>query len=384
MLLDHHEHERAALWREAIFQQRLKIGICVSIAAGILHLSFTTGNVLLPLLTLPPLLPWMRHCFRRHQSCAAMAEAFRLLADIEKTAEADILRRQAKKRRRIGMSRCVKGIMLSTMLLWTASVVQGDDIRVVSLSPSLTELVFQLGKGDRLVGRSSACDYPPEVEKLPVAGAFGVPTIEKMLTLKATLVISSALKDKSTVDAVEQLGIKFLFLPAESIDEYRTSVTTLGAALGCEDKAKEEIARFDTCLKIIGEESPPTDRHKPLVYWEIWDNPPTTIGAKSFINDLIRRAGGRNIAESVDKGYFTCSWEWVLTSKPELIICPAMGKERMSDLEGRVGWKELPAAAAGRVYTQLDESLFYRLGPRTTEGMKILKSIIADTERKSP
>lgn len=266
---------------------------------------------------------------------------------------------------------------LFLLLLLLANFADAADApRVISLSPSLTELVFHLGKGNALVGRTSACDYPPEAKNVEVVGGFGKPSIEKLLSLKPDVVVASALADPALVSSIQRFGIKFYRLPSKSIDDYYRAVATLGEVLHCENRAAAEIARIK---KGLGEFAATNSKNKfkrPKVYLEIWDRPYMTVGKKSFINDLINYAGGRNIAGALDKAYFNCSVEWIITSNPEVIICPAMKTGREADILHRRGWSGISAVRNHRVYVGLNDDLIYRLGPRILEGIALLRSII--------
>ncbi len=273
------------------------------------------------------------------------------------------------------MNRPIKIMIIFTTLLGIHFSSGAEDrIRVVSLSPNLTEMIFYLGKGDCLVGRSSACDYPAEAKKLPVAGKFGVPSMEFIAGLKPDYIVSSGIRDDGIRKNIEELGIKFLLLPNETIDDYYMAVSELGRILNCNEQADKEIQRvkkiFDMEKKITG--TIPSEK-RPRVYLEVWDNPLMTVGGRSFVHDLIAMSGGVNVAGKENIGYLKCSREWVILSKPDVIIAPAMGKFAGGEIKKRVGWSEIPAVKNDRIYTSMDESLIYRLGPRMTESLTIFR-----------
>lgn len=258
-------------------------------------------------------------------------------------------------------------------------------VRVVSLSPCLTELVFHLGEQDKLVGRSSACDYPKEAKKIESVGGFGKPSLEKLMTLKPDVVIASSLANPAIKSSIEKFGIKFYLLPGKSIENYYQTVAKMGEILDCKAKADKEIARVKTGLATFKNKSQVKSKGQlaiPKVYLEVWDRPYMTVGNKSFINDLIEYAGGENIAKSLDKDYFNCSVEWIITSQPEVIICPAMKTGREADVKKRNGWKNIPAVKNNRVYVDLNDDLVYRLGPRILEGIELLSNLIHQNETK--
>jgi len=187
--------------------------------------------------------------------------------------------------------------------------------RVISLSPCLTEIVFHLGGGEQLVGRTSACDYPPNTKNVELVGGFGKPSLEKLVSLKPDVVVASALVDPAVGSAISRLGIKFHLLPTNSIEDYYHAVETLGRILGRGKKASAEIARVRNGLRRFAELNAASKLKRPRVYMEIWDRPFMTVGKKSFINDLINYAGGENIAGRLDHSYFNCSVEWIITSR---------------------------------------------------------------------
>lgn len=252
-----------------------------------------------------------------------------------------------------------------------------DDIRIVSLSPSLTEIIFKLGKGSAMAGRSSACDYPAEVKKIPVAGKYGAPFLETLVHLKTDIVVASSLMDVSTEKSIQTLGIKFQMLPTKDINDYFKAVESLGEILNCKEQAALEIARVKTGLAGFQSAlSEIPENEKPFVYLELWNSPMMTVGGKSFINDYIAYAGGKNIGAAVEKEYFACSEEWVISSNPQIIIAPSMGKSCAAEIRGRKCWINVPAVKDDRIYVDLNSNLIFRLGPRMLDGIELLKSCI--------
>ncbi|MDD5697946.1 MAG: helical backbone metal receptor [Victivallaceae bacterium] len=286
---------------------------------------------------------------------------------------------------------CRKFRLVIPLFLWLSCCltfsVRGETgksaVRIVSLSPCLTEIIFKLGKGGAMVGRSTACDYPGEVENIPVAGRFGVPFLEKLLVRKVDVVVASSLVDRSMKDKIQSMGVKFRLLPTESINDYFNAVKRLGEILGCEDRAEAEIDRVRKGLaKYRDELGRLPERGRPSVYLEVWNHPMMTVGKKSFINDYITYAGGRNIAGAVDRGYFACSAELVLTSRPQVIIAPSMGKNRAGEIRERNCWADIPAVKNNRIYVNLNSNLIFRLGPRILESIELLRKCIRNPDEK--
>lgn len=258
---------------------------------------------------------------------------------------------------------------------WLAAAPDGP--RVVSLSPSLTETICQLGLGDRLVGRSSACNWPDAVKALPACGDFGKPAIEAILRLRATHLVTADLEHQAAAATLRQAGIKVLVLPTRRLDDYYAAVTVLGRELGAAVAAADEVRRVREGVEAFRRDAGKLpEEQRPKVYLEVWDDPPMTAGKDSHIHELVAIAGGRNLGGSEPGGYFHCRTEWVVVNAPEIVIAPAMAKDRRADLGRRPGWEAIPAVRNGRVYTGLDQDAIYRLGPRLLDGLRLLRECI--------
>ncbi len=234
--------------------------------------------------------------------------------------------------------------------------------RVVSLSPALTELVFHLGCGEMLVGRSDACDYPAAAQALPIAGRFASPYLEKIISLRPDLLITNDLINPGISAIFIQHGIEVLLLPAATLADYRQSVVCLGERLHS-DRAAAELQRVDDFLS----SAPPSLDLKIL--WVIWDSPLMVGGASSLPDEIIRLCGAKNLAGSIPQAYCKCAFEWLWENQPDIIIWS--GPER--DLPGDRLWRPLRAVQANRVIRDLREEILLRPGPRLLEGIGDLR-----------
>ncbi len=246
--------------------------------------------------------------------------------------------------------------------------------RVVSLSPNLTEIIYNLGRGEVLVGRSSACDYPPEVKKLPVAGDYGRVFAEPLLALKPTLVVTEKTWNDSIAQNLRKFNIRHLVFSNDTLEDYLTATAELGKELKADARATEIICQTRNELKWLEAETKGIPEEKrPRVLVVIGETPVFTAGRKSFINDMIELAGGRNIAASQNQRYFACSLEWVIEQQPEILIMPGASPEKVRAFTSRAAIKDLPAVKNNRILTDIDEAALYRLGPRTLDGIRVLK-----------
>lgn len=260
---------------------------------------------------------------------------------------------------------------------------EGKSVRVVSLSPNMTETVFALGKETCLVGRSNVCNYPEAAQKIPVAGHFGKPNIERVIALRPDYIISSSLEDKDMIKRFNQLNIKVLFLPAKSFDDYFNTLRTLGKILNCQEKAELICKRTKDELEKLQKAADKISKTKKIkVLFVIWDTPLMTIGRDSFITDMIRLAGGISVTAKHHKAYFICSLEWILANPPDILIFPKIPAQRAKELVTRPGWKTLEAVKNNRLFYNVNPDLLCRMGPRTIEGIRQLKKIFYPEKTK--
>ena len=240
--------------------------------------------------------------------------------------------------------------------------------RIVSLSPAVTELIFHLGRGKDLVGRSSACDYPPEARALPVAGDFARPDTEKLLALRPDVVITNELIVPAAANALRQYGIKVLFLPCRSIAEYRETCRAVGKVTGAEDAAKAEIERIDrfvdSCAKW-----PKLDRN---ILCLIWFQPVLAAGENTLICELLRLVGADCCDVGGASGYFKPSAEFLLRCGADTLLVfedPVLFRKHPV-------LRHLDAMKKNRVVYFPYGKLLERPGPRFTEGVLKLRKAL--------
>ncbi|MBI2440961.1 MAG: ABC transporter substrate-binding protein [Lentisphaerae bacterium] len=274
--------------------------------------------------------------------------------------------------------------------------VQGP--RIISLAPNLTEIICAVGAGAALVGRTSACDYPPEIVKtVPVIGGFGAPNLEELLKSKPTLILDIALEDETTAKLIAQLGIRRARVPCAKLDDIPTAILTIGRLAQVEPAATSLAERI---AAKVAERREALAAHKaagqpvPTVFAEIWGDPLMTVGRNSFVAELIALAGGRNLGDEVaDKDYFPVASEWVIARDPDIILClyPIAGgsaqnpeEAAVKRLAARTGFSQIKAVRAGRVYGAFDNNLILRPGPRVLEGIEALQECIQPSENLYP
>jgi iron complex transport system substrate-binding protein len=249
--------------------------------------------------------------------------------------------------------------------------------RIVSLAPSLTEMLYAIGAGDQVVGRTSACDWPEKALKVPVVGSFGRPSLELLASLEPDLVLDVDLADESIGDKITSMHIHREEIRCKTPDDIPPALRRLGSLTGHERQADSlagVIERgLDTCRKEAVQR-----KKKTRVYLEIWNDPLWTGGKNSFVSAMIAYAGGENIGDAVDKEYFEISPEWVITQDPDAIACMYMSKAvpAKEQVMGRPGWSSISAVRNRRVEDNFDNRLYLRPGPRILEGIAGMKAFL--------
>ncbi len=270
-----------------------------------------------------------------------------------------------------------KAAFVSSFLLLSVSAqaIDPSSARVVSLSPSLTELVFALGFGDRLIGRSSACDYPPEAARAPVVGDFGRANLEVLESLKPDLVVATDLEKPGIAKRLDDMGIAAKVLPCEGWDQLMQAAREISASLGdpgAGDRWVQSMQERRSALeKRVGEHFATTPR--PRVYIEVWGDPPTTAGGVSFLHDVVTLAGGVNVAASLAQKYPHVGSEWVVRANPDVILLAyMMGTASPGDVGKRPGWGQIRAVQTGSICSSIPPDLLLRPGPRIIDGAEAL------------
>lgn len=260
--------------------------------------------------------------------------------------------------------------------------------RLVSLAPNLTELICAMDLGHLLVGRSSACDYPSHITLHPVVGGFGRPNWEALLAVHPTVVIATDLEKPGLLKRLEEQGIQTLLLPCESWDQMKAAARAIADAAGRPEAGIKWCAGLDIRLNSIAERvrKHGKNRERPRVYVEIWNNPITTVGRDTFLNDLIESAGGYNIGAELNARYPTVSPEWVVREDPEVMVLAYMipGASSVETLRTRIGWSQLNALRTGRVYSFTNPDELLRPGPRLVDGLEKLTLYLIDTAPDQP
>lgn len=268
-------------------------------------------------------------------------------------------------------------VWLIVTLLWSGSALCAPPQapgRIVSLAPAMTEILYALGLGNRVVGVSSACDRPAEVRTKTKVGGMPNPSLEAILALKADMVVMTREGNpKSIADRLTRLGKKIYIFKASRLAELPAGIREMGLALGARDAAEYMAQKIETAMATAStrRQKPPKAEGKAL--FVIWPKPLIVAGGSTIINDAMKLNGMTNIAADTSVAYPHYSLEAVVQHQPDLIIIGATHdpdmKRQSKQLMKHLGM--LDAVRKGRVCYVGDA--LYRPGSRIAEGLAELK-----------
>ena len=244
--------------------------------------------------------------------------------------------------------------------------------RIVTLAPNLTEIVYFLGLGDRVVGVTQYSGYPPEAADKPRVGSFVDLNVERIISLAPDLVLGTADGNpRKTVSLLERAGVPVYVLNPRSIREVIDSLVTVGRLCGVVARAAELAAGLSARIDAVVQRTAALER--PLVFLQVNPRPIVTVNQNTFLHDLIRLAGGENMAQDEPMSYPRMSVEEVVRKRPDVIIISSMGQGGGSE-EARqywLRWTPIPAVRHGRVHV-VDSDLIDRPSPRIVQGLERL------------
>ncbi len=266
------------------------------------------------------------------------------------------------------------GVALA-LALWPheppAAPPSGPPRRIVCLAPVYTEVVFALGAGDRLVGRSQWCNFPPEAERLPVVGGLGQPNLEQLVALQPDLILAPALGKSDNYEKLRRLGFRVEEMEPGTFADALAGIRRIGGWLGEEAAAEAVVKKIEQdrdalvktlagcprvrCALVVG--------HEPLF----------VSGAGTYLDDLLALANAENACGDA-QGWARYGLEDFLARNPEVILDSTMGNEREADHQVVAFWSRWTDVAAvkdGRVHA-IDPDLTNRPGPRMVQAIEHL------------
>ncbi len=247
--------------------------------------------------------------------------------------------------------------------------------RVVSLVPATTELLFAIGGGPRVVGRTHWCDYPVEARLIPDLGDGLRPNVEAVAAVRPDLVVLyRSAQNTEAAARLRALGIPAAQFSVDRLADVARVARALGELTGHRREADSLAAAFDTALAAA---TAPPSPAAPALLILAWDQPPMTIGAGSFLSEVVERAGARNLFADLPAASGTVSIEAIATRDPDAILVLAEGDPAFAR---RPEWQAVRAVRERRL-VRVAGSSFSRPGPRAAQAIRELRARLAELAR---
>jgi len=254
--------------------------------------------------------------------------------------------------------------------------VPDDPKRIIALAPSITEIIFALGQQDRLKGTTQYSNYPAEAALLPKVGSYVRLDLERIVALKPDLCI--AIKDgnpKEIIDRLQSLDIPVFAVNPHNLGSMLETIQIIGGILNASLDAKTLLNDMRSRIQQVDAIVSRAD-HRPRVFIQIGISPIVSAGTNTFINELIFRAGGINVAAGYS-AYPHFSREQVLALAPDVLIVTSMARSGAYE-KAKEDWyrlSDMPAVRQKRIYT-VNSDLFDRPSPRLVEALEILTRLL--------
>jgi iron complex transport system substrate-binding protein len=276
--------------------------------------------------------------------------------------------------------------------------------RIVSLSPSNTEILFAVGAGDKVVGVTDYCNYPTELEtrirtdEITKVGGYWNPSVETILSLNPDLILVSTAKctvktnncktncnrrcevTTEIAKKLKSLGLNVLTLAPHSIDDVLSNILLVGKATGNSAQASDFV---ETLKQRIDPIVTKPVSHKPRVYFEVWNDPYISVNSGTWIGNLISLAGGINVFGEAVSEWPVIQSEDIIQRNPDIMVFPVIpGVAKFwgsfEAVKKRPGWNKISAVRKGNLYEVLRDCIS-RPGPRLVESLELLVEIINPT-----
>ncbi len=244
--------------------------------------------------------------------------------------------------------------------------------RIVSLAPNITEILYSLQLGNKVVGVTDFCDFPEEAREKPKIGWIISPGLEKIVSLRPDIVFATTEGNKpEIIDELERMNIKTYVLNSHDINSVLNDIAAIGNVTGQSSAAQELVSsltsRLDSVKKMAS-----AGRHKRVIYL-VSTEPVISAGPGSFIHDLIMTAGGINVLSDSQIRYPRIDMEHIILKDPEVIIAPSDLIEQIQGWKKR--WGGISALRNGSVYP-VNPDLVSRPGPRIIDGLELIYKYI--------
>ena len=247
-------------------------------------------------------------------------------------------------------------------------------LRIVSLTPSVTEILFAIGAGNEVVGVSQYCDFPPEVAHLPRAGSFLTPNLEAIVALHPTLVIGIGLSSQMReIRALNEMGCSVMQVQDDSVAQIEDSIRAVGARTNHSAEAHALLARLNAQIDSVREKVAGAPRQRVLML--VGHEPPIAVGPGTFLDHLLKLANVDNTADSIDQQWSKPGVEFIIAMRPDVILDGQMGSDPGAPARFWQKYPSIPAVRNHRVYGYPGDPILHA-GPRIGSSLEMLAAMI--------
>lgn len=260
-----------------------------------------------------------------------------------------------------------------------AEAVSEGQMRIVSMAPNLTEILFSLGLDPEIAGVTRHCTYPPHALDKRQVGTFWQPDVEAVLACRPTLVVTEAFEQqRQFAEQLGRSGCCILTVKIESLPELLDGILAVGQAVNRTEQAQSLVNRLTAAQD--ARRAYAAGRTPLRVLWVIQRQPLRVAGTKTFINEMIEIVGGVNAVGPTVNIYPPISFEQVIAARPDVIIEPAdepgrLESQRRSAPAFYAAFRTIPAVQNARIYV-VDGDLVSRLGPRLDQGLNVIANCL--------
>ena len=263
--------------------------------------------------------------------------------------------------------------------------------RIISLSPNLTEIIFLVGAGQQLAGRTDFCDYPAKAQAKPSIGGIINPSLERLVSLEPDLVLAARGVDAAFLDRLKEMQIPFLGYDPQTLDDVIALVRRIGRITGHDQQGREAAEALAERKASVAAQHRAAD-NKLRVLFVLSRDPLFVAGATSFVDDMMGICGARNAVRDVstidqNRPWPQASREAVVAADPQLIIIAQRRGVRqqetspdiLAQLQALPAWREVAAVKGGQVYL-INDDLVTIPGPRLIDGIEKISHLISEAQ----
>ncbi|WP_029681074.1 cobalamin-binding protein [Thioalkalivibrio sp. AKL19] len=242
--------------------------------------------------------------------------------------------------------------------------------RIVSLAPHITEVLFAVGAGDKLVGVTQHSDFPPEAERIPRIGGYSRIDLERVVQLDPDLVVAwRSGNSASQIERMRELGLNVYVSEPRSFEGVASSMRRMARLAGTEDQGQVAVQAFLDEIETLRLDY--EDRAPVRLFYQVWEQPLMTVNDEHLISEAIRLCGGVNVFGHLDRLVPRMDREAVIEADPEVIIGGGMGEDRPDWVLAWEQWEDMTAVQRDNLYF-IPPSLLQRHTPRIAEGTRLM------------